>query len=111
MTSTRTRRLVATALLASGWTALSFGALTAPAPVAAAQPTSYAATLAEAAQDSRVVAGDTLWLCEGTGCVARESGSRPGRLCRDLQRKAGTITAFVVDGKPLDAEALARCNN
>lgn len=110
MTLTRSPRLAAAALLAGGWTALSFGALANPAPAAASQATPYVATLAEAAGDGRVVAGNTLWLCQGTSCVARESGSRPGRLCRDLQRKAGTITAFVVDRKPLDAEALARCN-
>lgn len=99
----------ATLLLAGISTALSFGTVVAPAQAAPSSAT-VTATLAEAGKDARVVAGNTLWSCKETTCTTRVSGTRPGRLCRDLKRKAGTIVAFTINGTALDAEALARCN-
>lgn len=111
MTTAPFSRSAAALLLAGSYTALTFGALAAPAPVAAQQPrTATTAQLAEPAQDKRIVAGNTLWSCNGTACITRDGGSRPMRLCRDLKRKAGTVTAFTVNGLALDSEALARCN-
>lgn len=110
MTTHKLTRASAALLLAGAWTTASFGALVAPAPAIAASPAAISATLAEPVKDARVVAGNTLWSCQGTTCVARQTGVRPGRLCRDLQRKAGTIVAFTVAGEQLTAEALARCN-
>lgn len=108
MFSQRLPRNAAALLIAGAWTALSFGILTAPAN---AQPrAATTATLAAPVKDTRVVAGNTLWSCNGTACVTRQSGSRPMRLCRDLRRKAGEVVAFTVNGTALDAEALARCN-
>jgi hypothetical protein len=110
MISNKMTRTSAALVLAGVWTTLSFGALVAPAPSIAATPAALNATLAEPVKNARIVAGNTLWTCEGTSCVARQSGARPGRLCRDLQRKTGTVVAFTVAGQQLDAEALARCN-
>lgn len=110
MTLNRLPRTTAALLLASGWTALTFGAAIAPAPAAASSATIYTAELAAPAQDTRVVAGKTLWKCTGTTCVTQETGSRPGRLCRDLQRKVGTVSAFTIAGEAVNEETLARCN-
>lgn len=110
MITNKLTRTSAALFLAGAWTALSFSALVTPAPAIAASPTAISATLAAPAKDTRVVAGNTLWSCQGTTCVARMTGVRPGRLCRDLQRKAGTVVAFTVAGEKLDEEALARCN-
>lgn len=110
MISNKLTRTSAALVLAGVWTTLSFGALVTPAPSVAASPAAVRATVTEPVKDSRVVAGNTVWSCQGTTCVARQTGVRPGRLCRDLQRKAGTIVAFTVAGEQLDAEALARCN-
>lgn len=104
-------RTAAALLLAGAWTALTFGTALAPAPLAAAtDATRYTAELAAPASESRLVAGKTLWKCSGTTCVTQATGSRPGRLCRDLQRKAGTVTQFTMAGEALNAETLARCN-
>lgn len=110
MITNKTTRTSAALLLAGAWTTVSFGTLVTPAPLVAASPAAISATLAEPVKDARVVAGKTLWSCQGTTCVARQTGERPGRLCRDLQRKAGTVVAFTVAGEKLNEEALARCN-
>ncbi|TCD02093.1 hypothetical protein EYB45_10495 [Erythrobacteraceae bacterium CFH 75059] len=83
------------------------------APVTAAPsgtPSAVTAVLAAPARDARVVAGNTLWLCQGETCVARAAAARPSRLCRDLKRKAGTVVSLTVNGTALDSAALARCN-
>ena len=56
------------------------------------------------------VAAGVAWACQGTTCVARKGSSRPLRMCRELQREHGEITAFVADEKALDADKLAQCN-
>lgn len=110
MNTNQLTRTSAALLLASVWTTVSFGALISPTEAIAAPRTAISAILAEPVKDARVVAGDTLWSCRGTVCVARQAGARPGRLCRDLQRKAGTVVAFTMAGEKLNEEALARCN-
>jgi hypothetical protein len=32
------------------------------------------------------------------------------RMCRELQREVGEVTAFVTNGEALEADKLARCN-
>ncbi|WP_228242112.1 hypothetical protein [Porphyrobacter sp. GA68] len=109
MTSPLSLRKAGALLIASGAAALTLGIAAMPAAAGTAA-TQYTATLAQPVSDARVVAGKTLWKCAGTECAAVVEGSRAGRVCRDLQRKAGTVTQFTVAGQPLDAEALSRCN-
>ena len=62
------------------------------------------------AERTTTVAAGVAWACQGTTCVARKGSSRPLRMCRELQREHGEITAFVADEKALDADKLAQCN-
>ena len=104
----RSTRLAAIAL-ATAATGMAMGLSTAT-PVAAQGGAYYTATLANAADENRAVAGGVAWVCQGTTCVARKGSSRPLRMCRELQREHGEITAFVADEKALDADKLAQCN-
>ena len=96
--------------LGLGYTALTFGAALAPAPATAASGAYYVAELAAPASDSRAVAGGVAWSCQGTTCVANKGTSRPMRICRELQREMGEVTAFTANGEALEADKLARCN-
>lgn len=98
--------------LALSWTAVGFGAAFAPAPAMAQNPGKayYRAQLAQPAAQTRAIAGDLLWACNGTSCVARKGTSRPLRICRELNRKFGEVTNFTAKGEVLPAEDLAKCN-
>ncbi len=99
---------------------LSLAAVALSASVFAASPAAlsaadngvyYTARLAAPAADARYVAGGRLWLCAGDSCRAQRSTDRPLRVCREFKRTVGAVTEFTVDGAPLDAEQLARCNS
>ena len=100
------------AVLASAliYTGLTFGAATATAPVTAAGPAYYTATLTAPASEARVVAGGVAWACEGTKCVANKANARPLRVCRGLNHKFGEVAAFTANGEEMAAEELAKCN-
>lgn len=95
--------------LALVYTGLSFGAATST-PVAAQGGAYYTATLAQAAEDNRAVAGGVAWTCAGKTCVANKGASRPSRVCRGLMREVGEITAFTANGEALAEDKLADCN-
>lgn len=92
------------------WTALTFGAAT--TPVAAQNPSKayYRAELAQPASEPRVIAGDLVWACSGTSCVADKGTSRPLRICREVNRKFGEVVNFTAKGELLPAEDLEKCN-
>lgn len=98
--------------LALTWTALSFASALTPAPAMAQNPSKayYRAELAQPASETRVIAGDLVWACSGTSCVADKGASRPLRICREVNRKFGEVTNFTAKGETLAAEDLARCN-
>lgn len=98
--------------LALIWTTLSFGAALTPAPAMAQNPSKayYRAELAQPTTAPRAVAGDLVWACDGTSCVADKGTSRPLRICREVNRKFGEVTNFTAKGDALAAEDLARCN-
>lgn len=98
--------------LALVWTSLSFGAALAPSPAAAQNPSKafYRAELAQPASESRAIAGDLVWACQGTSCIADKGTSRPLRICREFNRKFGAVASFTAKGEALPAEDLARCN-
>lgn len=97
-----------TSLLSLSGVAL-IGAI-ATAPATAAAGAHYRAELAKPAPESRFVARDVVWLCEGATCSAARGTSRPAIMCAALVKKVGQVTSFVVDGKALEAAELARCN-
>ena len=80
------------------------------APATAAGGAHYRAELAKPAPEGRFVARDVVWICEGTTCSAARGTSRPAVMCAALVKKAGPVTDFIVNGKALEANELARCN-
>lgn len=108
---TRLGSLVSLAL-ALAWTAASFTAV-GSAPAMAQNPGKayYRAELAQPAAERRVVAGEVVWACSGTSCVADKGTSRPLRICRELNRKFGEITNFTAKGELLPAGELEKCNS
>jgi hypothetical protein len=98
--------------MALTWAAVTFGSALTPAPVSAQTPSKayYTAELAQPASDSRAIAGELVWACNGTSCVADKGTSRPLRICREVNRKFGQVAAFTTKGEALPAEELAKCN-
>lgn len=96
--------------LALAWTATSFGAALAPAAAQNPSKAYYRAELAQPAAQPRAIAGDLVWACNGTSCVADKGTSRPLRICRELNRKFGEVTNFTAKGELLAAEELEKCN-
>ena len=94
-----------------GLTTLALAAAITPAQ---AQPRAngpfYTAQLAQPTETTRAVAGGVAWNCQGSNCAAPKGTSRPLRMCRELKREVGQVTAFTANGETLSAEDLARCN-
>ena len=76
------------------------------APAAAA---SYSASLEQPAT-GRFIDRSISWRCGGATCTGATGESRPIVLCQGLAKKAGRISSFTVDGRPLAADQLERCN-
>lgn len=113
MTSMLSRSATVGAFAAAlAYTGLTFGL--ALAPTAAEAKTNgyyYTVELAQPVDgQTTTVAGGVAWACKGTTCVADKGSSRPLRMCRELQREHGAITAFTANDEALDADKLAQCN-
>lgn len=103
-------RQIAAPLLATATLALGISGL--PDAVHAQGSSAYfRAELASPAEEGQTIAGGVLWRCNGTSCSAAQTGKRPLRVCRDLQRELGAVTKFEVNGEALDEDKLARCNS
>jgi hypothetical protein len=85
---------------------LSFALLAAPAFAAPY----YRAEPAAAPAQTRFVARDNVWRCEGGACVSERSGSRHPTVCTALVREVGALTSFSADGRAFAAEELEACN-
>ncbi|MEM7665192.1 MAG: hypothetical protein AAF250_05000 [Pseudomonadota bacterium] len=96
--------------MALAYTGMTFGAAVAPVAAEAKTGPYYTATLAQAAEDNRAVAGGVAWACKDTMCVANKGSSRPMRICRGLAREFGEIKSFTAKGEELGADKLAKCN-
>jgi hypothetical protein len=82
---------------------------------AVAGTSGYSATLAQplTAKKELIVQGNA-FRCNASTCnlVSQPTGDAGGlSVCRALQRQVGTLTSYVVDGKPFDSERLAKCNS
>jgi hypothetical protein len=84
--------------------ALAIGATAAPAFAA-----SYSANLEQPAT-GRFIASGISWQCGGATCAGATTESRPLVLCQGLAKQAGRIGSFTVNGRPLAADQLERCN-
>ena len=79
----------------------------AAAPAAA---TTYSAKPATPSDAGRIIVRDMTWSCGAGSCVGSTDKSRPLVLCQALAKKAGRIESFAVDGRPMAAAELDRCN-
>lgn len=70
----------------------------------------YSAKPVTPVADSRIAARDLVWACGPGACVGSTSNSRPIVLCQGLAKKAGRLESFTVDGRPISAAELDRCN-
>lgn len=86
------------------------GAASVSLPASAAGGIYYRAELANPAPTGKFVARGIIWACDGTNCGAGRGTSRPMIICAGLAREAGEVKSFVANGKPLEADELARCN-
>ena len=101
-----TRSIAALALSAAA-----LGAVAAPAfAVARDAAPYYRAELSSPAAEPKVIAGGMLWSCKGTECTAPKDNSRPLIVCKRLVGETAAVTKFMVAGKELSADELARCN-
>lgn len=64
------------------------------------------AKLAAPTTESRVIAAGAVWACEGDTCQARLTKKVTARVCMELAREVGQVTAF----GDLSEEDVARCN-
>lgn len=110
MTLSSPLRSVGAATLAVAISALSLGALVAPAPAHANSAAFYTVELAAPAAERTTIIGGVAWQCQGTNCVAAKSNSRPVVVCQRVARELGEVTGFTAKGKALADEDLARCN-
>jgi predicted TIM-barrel enzyme len=63
------------------------------------------------AEQTRVIAQNTIWTCNGDTCRARPDHAATVRSCRQFVRELGArVTAYGPEGDELTAEQLARCN-
>ena len=77
--------------------------------VGPAAASTYSATLATPAS-GRFIARDITWNCGAAACLGATEESRPLVLCQSLAKRAGRVESFVIDGRPLAAIELDRCN-
>jgi hypothetical protein len=82
-----------------------------PLPAAAA-PANGSATLSAAALPERVVVDGRQWRCADGHCTGPAELRRVAveRVCKDLARKIGAVSALSVGGMTLADEQLAACN-
>ena len=86
-------------------------AVVAPVAInAASTAPHFVAHLAAPTSETRAIAGGVVFSCKGSVCTGSESGQRPLRVCRQLQRSVGTVENFSFGGEALDADKLAACN-
>ena len=66
---------------------------------------------APVAEQTRVIAQNTIWTCEGDTCLARPGHASTVRSCRQFVREAGArVSAYGPEGDELTADEIARCN-
>ena len=70
----------------------------------------YSAKPAVQPDTARIVGKNIVWTCAAGSCRGTTEASRPLVICQNLARHAGRIESFLVDGQPLAADQMAKCN-
>ena len=67
---------------------------------------------APVAQATKLVAGGSVWSCEGSTCTATAQTSRSTSVqaCQSLAKEVGRVATFGVARRPFAAEQLGKCN-
>jgi hypothetical protein len=62
-------------------------------------------------EETRVIANNAVWTCEGDTCLARPSHAATVRSCRQFVRESGArVVSYGSEADQLTADELARCN-
>jgi hypothetical protein len=82
------------------------------APAFARDPVFTLKLSAPVAEQTQVIAQNTLWNCDGDTCRARADHAVSVRACRQFVREAGDvrIVSYGTEGRELSADEIARCN-
>jgi hypothetical protein len=70
----------------------------------------YAAKPLNAPTAAKIIGKDISWACGTSGCFGATDSSRPLVICQDLAKRTGRLESFVVDGQPIAAADLDKCN-
>jgi hypothetical protein len=64
------------------------------------------------AEKAKIVAGGSVWTCEGAVCSAAQQTSRATsvRACQSLAKEVGRLSAFGGERRQYEADQLTRCN-
>lgn len=66
---------------------------------------------APVAEQTRVIANNAVWTCDGDTCLARPNHQATVRACRAFVREAGArVVEYGSEADQLSADELARCN-
>lgn len=67
---------------------------------------------APVAEQTRIIAQNTVWNCEGDTCRARSANGANVRACRQFVRELGArVASYGTDSDALSADELERCNS
>lgn len=98
--SAAAKTMLAAAILGASFTGAAF-----------ARDEVFTVRLAAPAEQSRVIAQNTVWSCEADTCVASPTHAATVRACRQFVRESGQrVVAYGPESAPLSADDLARCN-
>jgi hypothetical protein len=70
----------------------------------------YSAKPASPAKAERIAVRDLVWACGPQSCTGSTQNSRPLVLCQGLAKRTGRLESFAVNGRPIAAAELERCN-
>lgn len=96
------------ALLAIACSTLLLSSLAGPAQASAAGY--YTATPVAKPTGTSLITHSTLWTWRDTAFTAPKAPEREAILCQLVVQRVGALSEFTVAGRPLDADALAKCN-
>ena len=84
--------------------------LTASLTSVAASAATYSAKPIAPIAAKRLIVRDIVWSCGPAACQGATETGRPILLCQGLAKQAGAIESFIVNGRALAQDELAKCN-
>jgi hypothetical protein len=95
------RSLVLAAIISAGFTGAAF----------ARDPVFTIKLDAPVAEQTRVIANNAVWSCEGDTCLARPAHEATVRACRQFVRESGArVISYGSEADQLSTDEVARCN-